>query len=58
LILTRWNPVFKRVPVENIVYERQEDYYAAIRASTSAGDSAAFIEFMLSSILETLRGVS
>ena len=57
LILTKWNPVFKLLPVENIVFERQEAYYRALMDSTAAGDSAPFVEFMLASILDmmTLR---
>ena len=30
LILSRWRPIFKNLPIENIVYKYQQDYYRAI----------------------------
>lgn len=51
LILTRWNPLFAHIPVESLVYERQEEYYQALQHSTQQTDSAPFIEFMLRMIL-------
>ena len=47
LILSRWNPLFARIPVENMVYASQQDYYAAIAESTKTAESTPFIEFML-----------
>ncbi|WP_333608646.1 Fic family protein [Arsukibacterium sp.] len=37
-----------------MVHVRQSEYYAALNVSTKQTDSAPFIEFMLSSILETI----
>ena len=54
LILTRWNPLFADIPVESLVHEHQAAYYQAIRASTQRADSAPFVEFMLSRILEAI----
>ena len=50
LLLSKWNPDFAWLPVESIIHERQQEYYAAINASNDARESTVFIEFMLSSI--------
>ena len=55
LILGKLNPVFEHLPVENLVYTNQQEYYDAIGAATANGDSGVFIDFMLNEILETLR---
>jgi Fic family protein len=54
LILSRWNSLLSRLPVESMVYEHQRDYYQAINQSTKQTDSAPFIEFMLSMIRDTV----
>ncbi|MDD6702645.1 MAG: Fic family protein [Bacteroidales bacterium] len=55
LILGRLNPFFEHLPVENMVYANQQEYYNAIAASTSEGQSGPFIDFMLNEILKTLQ---
>ena len=50
LILTRWRELFAHLPVESMVHARQSAYYAAIRQSSAAGESTAFIAFMLEMI--------
>ena len=55
LILTQLHPLFQHLPVETMVHEQQKKYYDAIRKSTKAGDSGAFIQFMLGEILRTLE---
>ena len=54
LLLSKWNPTFAWLPVESIIHDRQEEYYAAINASNDAGESTAFIEYMLSAIKASL----
>lgn len=54
LLLTRWKPMFAWLPVESIIHDRQDEYYAAINRSNDAGESTTFIEFMLSAIREAL----
>ena len=54
LLLSKWNPAFAWLPVESIIHDRQEEYYAAINTSNDAGESTVFIEFMLSSIKASL----
>ena len=55
LILTRWKPLFAHVPVESLVRDRQGDYYQAIRRSSEAGASTAFITFMLDVIFAAIQ---
>lgn len=55
LILGRLNPLFEHLPVENMVYANQQEYYNAIAASTAEGQSGPFIDFMLNEILKTLQ---
>ncbi len=54
LLLFQWNPVFAWLPVESIIHARQQAYYDAINASNKAGESTAFVEFMLSAIQASL----
>lgn len=54
LLLSRWNSVFAWLPVESIIHARQQEYYAAINTSNTAGESTVFIEFMLSAIKASL----
>lgn len=54
LLLSKWNPAFAWLPVESIIHDRQQEYYAAINASNNAGESSVFIEFMLSAIKTSL----
>lgn len=57
LVLSRWNPVFATLPIENMVYQRQADYYGAINKSNAAGNATPFLEFMLEAIHDTVRAV-
>ena len=55
LILGKLHPLFEHLPVENMVYANQQAYYDAITASTNAGQSGPFIDFMLNEIFKTLK---
>ena len=54
LLLSKWNSVFAWLPVESIIHDHQQDYYDAINTSNDAGESTAFIGFMLSAIKASL----
>lgn len=54
LLLSKWNPAFAWLPVESIIHDHQQEYYAAINASNDAGESTVFIEFMLYTIKASL----
>lgn len=58
LILAKWNPVFAHLPVESLVFERQEAYYLALQESTQQSDSAPFIIFMLHALYDALVSVA
>jgi len=55
LILGKLHPLFEHLPVENMVYSNQQQYYDAITASTNVGQSGPFIDFMLNEIYKTLK---
>lgn len=54
LLLSKWNPVFAWLPIESIIHDRQQEYYAATNVSNDAGESTVFVEFMLSAIKASL----
>jgi len=54
LLLSKWNPIFAWLPVESIIYDRQQAYYDSINASNDAADGTVFIEFMLTAIKSSL----
>lgn len=58
LILAHWTPLFADIPVENLVFEHQAEYYAALQQSTERTDSAPFIAFMLHMILDAVATTS
>ena len=55
LILSRWKPLLAWLPVETVIRDRQSEYYAALAASDKAGQSTAFMEFLLSALLQALH---
>ena len=50
LLLSKWNSLFAWLPVESMIYKRQQGYYDAINTCNNAGTSTVFIEFMLETI--------
>jgi Fic family protein len=55
LILSQWRPIFALLPVESIIRDRQQDYYAALGRADHAADATAFIEFMLATVLRAIE---
>ena len=55
LFLQRWKPFFAWLPIETMIHERQEDYYAALNAANSSGESTVFVAFMLTVIRDALK---
>lgn len=53
-LLSEWKPIFQYLPIESQIHQYQEEYYNAIAACHAAGNSDAFIEFMLDKINLTL----
>lgn len=54
LLLSRWKPVFAWLPVESIIHDRQDAYYAAINEANDAGESTPFLVFILGAIRDAL----
>lgn len=54
LILAKWKDFFLWLPIETIIHERQEEYYQALNAANTAGESTVFVEFMLEIIRNLL----
>jgi Fic family protein len=55
LLLSRWKEIFAWLPVETMVYERQQEYYAVLGRSNDTDDCTEFIDFMLRAIWDTLE---
>ena len=57
-ILSQWNPLFKYLPIESEIYAFQQEYYNTISLCHKNGNSTAFIEFMMTQILATIKNAS
>ena len=57
-ILSQWNPLFKYLPIESEIYAFQQEYYNTISLCHKNGNSIAFIEFMMTQILATIKNAS
>ena len=55
-LLAEWDPVFRYMPLESRILAHQDGYYDAIAACNAAGNSDAFITFMLGMIDQALDG--
>jgi Fic family protein len=58
LILAKWQEFFLWIPIETIIHERQNDYYKALNASNTDGESTIFVQFMLELIRDLLKELS
>lgn len=54
LILSRWRPVLAWLPVETVIREQQEAYYAALSAADQRSEATPFVEFMLQALHQAL----
>lgn len=50
LMLSRWQPVLAWLPVESVIRDQQDAYYAALAASDAASTATPFVEFMLGAL--------
>ena len=50
LILGNWKSYFYFLPVESLIKERQQEYYATLSATDKAGDITGFVEFILTKL--------
>ena len=58
LLLSRWRPLFAWLPVETLIRERQDEYYAALRKADSVGFADPVTEFLLASIHDALEEIA
>ena len=58
LILSHWKPLLAYLPVESVICQRQEEYYAALGRSDKSGQATEFIEFLLSALSQALDEVA
>lgn len=57
LILQKWKEFFAWMPIETLIFSRQEGYYRALNVSNMAGESTVFVTFMLGVIRDALKDV-
>ncbi|MCK4552115.1 MAG: Fic family protein [Tenericutes bacterium] len=57
LHLSRWRKVFRWLPVETLVKERQQEYYDVLGVCDNEAESTKFIEYMLHNIYESLLDI-
>ena len=58
LLLYQWKPVFAWLPIETLIRERQQAYYAALAQADQTADATPFVEFLLTVIYDTLREIA
>lgn len=54
LILSQWRPVLAYLPVEAVIREQQDAYYAALSTADQLAESTPFVEFMLQALSVSL----
>lgn len=54
LLLSAWRDVLAWVPVESVILETQQEYYAAFACAETQGDCAPFVEYMLRALRQAL----
>lgn len=54
LLLTQWNELFAWLPIEELIRERQQEYYDALATSDKNADCTEFVEMMMNVILDAL----
>lgn len=55
LILSRWQPALAWLPVETVIRDRQQAYYAALAAADNASSATPFLDFMLDALATALQ---
>lgn len=55
IFLGQFHELFYWLPIEELIRNRQEDYYDALGKADREGDSGCFVEFMLQIIYDTLK---
>lgn len=58
LLLGQWKDIFYWLPIEELIRNRQKEYYDALGKSDREADSAAFVELMLEIVFDTIKEVT
>lgn len=58
LLLSKWRPLFAWLPVETLIRERQDKYYAVLREADSVGCADPVIGFLLGAIHDALHEIA
>ena len=58
LLLYKWKPIFAWLPIENLIRERQNEYYESLAQADRAADATPFVEFLLTIIYDTLQEIA
>ena len=58
LLLYQWKPIFAWLPIETLIRERQQAYYAALAQADQTADATPFVEFLLTVMYDTLREIA
>lgn len=54
LLLSQWNELFAWLPIEELIRERQQEYYDALAVADRKADCTGFVEMMMIIILDAL----
>lgn len=55
LLLSQYNELFAWLPMEDLIRERQQEYYAALAAADKKADCTEFVEMMMKIIFDALN---
>lgn len=55
LLLSQWNGLFAWLPVEELIRERQQEYYDALASADHKADCTEFVEMMMGIIFDALN---
>jgi Fic family protein len=55
LMLSQWRPILAYLPVETVIYQQQESYYAALATADQMAEATPFVEFMLAAFQTALN---
>ena len=58
ILLSKWKKVFRWLPVETLVKDRQQEYYDVLGVCDNEAESTSFIEYMLSNIYDSLLDIN
>ena len=54
LLLSQWNDLFAWLPIEELIKERQQEYYDALAVADKKADCTEFVEMMMTIIYDAL----